>query len=280
MRIAKSEERLRTALGAGYPDAHILVYDELPSTNAVAREIGEAGAPHGSIVLAERQSAGRGRLGRSFASPNGGLYMSILLRPNMPASSVTWLTCAAAVATAGAIEHVLSGAGVRASVGIKWVNDLFLGGKKVAGILAEGHLLPGSDLLDSLVIGIGVNLMRGVLPPELREIAASLEEKTGVASDGIFLAGEAARRLLSLIASPSDASLADYRARQILLGVPVTVRRADALYAATPFAVGEDFSLCVRLADGRIERLTSGEVSIGSEKIARQMGGAGGCDER
>ena len=140
-----SEDRIRNWLSA---DRELIVYEEIDSTNNAAKQWAQKGAPDGSAVVALRQTAGKGRLGRSFYSPSAtGIYMTVILRPSLSLEQSTLVTSAAAVATARAIEKVTG-----ISVQIKWVNDLYLNGKKLCGILAESMLLPEGKL-DYLVVG-------------------------------------------------------------------------------------------------------------------------------
>ena len=152
----------------------IFRYDTVDSTNTVCKNLAAQGAPSGTAVIARRQTAGRGRMGRSFESPEGlGLYLSVLWRPEGTPEDLLPLTPMAAVSAAMAIRRV-TGAPVR----IKWPNDLVLGGRKLCGILTE--LESGGEGL-ALVIGIGLNVSqrREDFPPELRETAGSLVMLTG-----------------------------------------------------------------------------------------------------
>ena len=131
--------------------------EETDSTNRVAKELARQGAPHGTVVSAKRQTAGRGRLGRRFCSPEGGIYLSVLLRTDLPPEDRALLTPMAAVAVCRTVERLC---GVRPD--IKWVNDLYLEGKKVCGILCE-------RTGDAVIVGVGLNLKtpEGGFPPEL-----------------------------------------------------------------------------------------------------------------
>ena len=137
---------------------------ETDSTNRVAKELARQGAKHGTAVLARRQSAGRGRMGRQFFSPEGGLYLSVILRPDVTPEDLLLMTPMAATAVWKAVESLT---GIR--LGIKWVNDLYLEGKKVCGILCEGAG-------DAVVVGIGLNLCtpEGGFPPELNARALNV----------------------------------------------------------------------------------------------------------
>lgn len=152
-----------------------LYFKKLSSTNDKAKELASSGASHGTTVVADEQTAGRGRNGRSFFSPSGtGLYMSIIVRPNLPVSHSAAVTVAAAVASHKAI---LRRTGICAE--IKWVNDLLINKKKVCGILAEGCGLrteaSGTPYFDCIVIGIGINISADtVFPGDLAEKAGTL----------------------------------------------------------------------------------------------------------
>ena len=150
----------------------IQVVDRVDSTNSAMKRMAAEGAPHGSVLIANEQSAGRGRMGRSFYSPPGtGIYMSLLLRPHTDAQRATLVTASAAVAVAEAIEQ-LAGEPVQ----IKWVNDIFLDDKKISGILTEAAFGLESGVPEYVVVGVGINACapEGGFPPELAEIAGSL----------------------------------------------------------------------------------------------------------
>ena len=140
-----TEQAVRAALPPGCPIGLVEVHEEIDSTNMAAKRLGLAGAPSGTLVVAGRQKQGRGRLGRTFVSPPGGVYLSLLLRPAVAAPDALTATGAAAVAVCRAVEEL-----TRCSLAIKWVNDLFYGGKKVCGILTEACLLYTSDAADEL----------------------------------------------------------------------------------------------------------------------------------
>ena len=136
-----------------YP-APVYVHERLDSSNQTAKRLALAGAPHGTLVLAGQQSAGRGRMGRRFESPAGkGIYLSLVLRVPVPASEALGVTVGAAVAVARAVQKLCG-----IELGIKWVNDLYYQGKKVCGILTEAGTSVESGLLEWLVVGIGLNL--------------------------------------------------------------------------------------------------------------------------
>lgn len=157
-------------------------YRELGSTNARARFLADTGAPHGLVLVADRQTAGRGQRGRAWESPEGGLWFSVLLRPGIPPDEVAgWMPrCGAAVATVLRAEFGLDAT-------VKHPNDVLVGGKKVCGILAEAVTRAGQPVVDSVVVGVGMN-RANPLPPELEGQATSLVAE-GVEVDGVALLG-------------------------------------------------------------------------------------------
>lgn len=217
--------------------------EETDSTNRVAKELARQGAAHGTAVLAARQTAGRGRRGRHFFSPEGGLYLSVILRPRLTPEDRVLLTPMAAVAVCRAVEAMCG-----CSPGIKWVNDLYLGGRKLCGILCEG-----AD--DAVIVGIGLNLRtpEGGFPPDIP--AAALDCPV----EGRALARAIRERLLT--ADPYE-SLEEYRTRQLVTGRDVTVHpAAGAPYPAHAVRVDDRGRLVVRTGEG-LQALDSGEVSV------------------
>ena len=169
MEISFKHSKYRDILPKGFT---VKDYATVTSTNDIVKNAARAGAEEGFTVTARCQTAGRGRMGRSFFSPDGtGLYISILLRPTFHPKDALMITTAAAVATARALEA----AGSR-NIGIKWVNDLLINGKKIAGILTESSLSMGADSLDFAVLGIGINLLSpsNGFPEEIKDIAGAV----------------------------------------------------------------------------------------------------------
>ena len=189
----------------------IEVVDRLPGTNAALRSRADAGAREGLVLIAQAQSAGRGRGGHSFYSPPGGLYMSILLRPEIGARQAVGLTAMAAVAAARAAERLCG-----VPITIKWVNDLWKNGKKVCGILTEAALDLESGMLDYAVLGLGFNVAAPAdgWPEDLRDVAGALYDgspspgRAGRAGGGVperllaALPRRAAQRLSGRIPPP------------------------------------------------------------------------------
>ena len=222
----------------------VVVMDEVDSTSSECRRQLTAGAPR-CLVLAERQSAGRGRQGKSFFSPRGrGLYMSLMFRPACGIGALDGYTAYAAVAAARCIE---THCGV--SCGIKWVNDLYLNGKKVCGILTEA-------VDDALIVGIGINLLPGAVPEELSDIVGVLD----CTADRNRLAADLVNEL-TVWPREGDDFRAEYRARSIVLGQRIRFLHRGEEKTGLAAALGEDGNLLVETAEGAVS-LCSGEISL------------------
>lgn len=255
---------------------HIHHYDILASTNTKAKELVGDGAPHGTVVIADQQSAGRGRLGRRFFSPAGcGIYLSAIIRPDecgLAMSDITLLTTAASVAVARAVSQVLN-----KEAKIKWVNDLYYDGKKVCGILTESVIDPKRGTIDAIIVGIGVNYREpdGGFPEELQGIAGALvgaDETAGGTKDA--LAEAIAARMFDVLAEiPDRRFLDDYRSRSLLLGRQVRIfpqgapgSHPDCAQSdnavVTVLGIADNGGLMVQYDDGRQETLTTGEISL------------------
>ena len=174
---------------------HIWWFETLPSTNTRAKEMAAEGAPHGTVLIADSQTGGRGRMGRRFHSPAGsGTYLSVILRPECPAAELMHLTCATGAAMCDAVE---SACGIRP--GIKWTNDLVSGKRKLGGILTELGLTP-RGMVDYAIIGIGINCNQSAadFPQELQSMAASLSMVLGKEIDMAQLEAALIRSLLAI----------------------------------------------------------------------------------
>ncbi len=240
------------------------VYGELDSTNTLLRTRAEAGAPHGTVIIARRQRGGRGRMGRSFYSGGGGLYMSLLIRPELSADKGGSITGVAAVAVAEAIETVCG-----KDCYIKWVNDIFCGGRKVCGVLTEAAIDLESRSFRYAVIGIGLNVYapESGFPPELEGIAGALyaydKKKSGIMNR---LAAEILQRLDRLLSDPKGA-LDGYRRRCFVIGQTLTACRGDTEEPFLAEDIDEDYCLVGTRANGERAVLSSGEVRIRPEEV-------------
>ena len=237
------------------------VHDQIDSTNNRAKMLAEDGAENGTIVCARRQTGGRGRYGRPFFSPEGGVYMSVILRPQVPAERAVMLTPMAAVAVAHAIE-ALSDTNVK----IKWVNDLFLHGKKVCGILSEASMDFESGQLAYAVIGIGINVKKMTFPQEISEIATSIgNECPQDVSPNQLIAG-IAERLVSMMGELENGNfMAEYRKRSNVIGKRIQVRRGDEQFPAVAVDIDSAGGLIIQTESG-METVRSGEISIRLEE--------------
>ena len=261
---------LEAVLGCERMD-HVLYYESADSTNRRLAEyvLAHPDAPNGLIALANEQTAGRGRRGRSFASPkNMGIYLSLLIRPESfgtdPASPANWtaLTSWTAVAVCNAIEKVY---GIRP--GIKWVNDLLLDKKKICGILTQMDMETETAEIRDIIIGIGVNVQEEEqdFPEELRAIAGSLFQTTGKHRPRSVLAAEMIRELDTLCAAWPEghaAYLAQYRKDSLVTGRPIRVITVSGEKEAIAEGIGDDFALHVRYPDGTAQELRGGEISV------------------
>ena len=242
---------------------HIVVYDQVSSTNTLVKALGQQGTPHGTVMIADRQSAGRGRLGRSFLSPGGvGVYLSALIRPDAAPAQIMHLTCAAAVAICDAVE---AAAHIRPS--IKWTNDLVIGKRKVAGILTELALDPRSQKVDYAVIGIGINCCQQVkdFDESIRDMATSLALATGTDIDRSRLTAEMIRSLADLsekLLTDKDAILKQYAADCITIGQEIQLTRGDVIRYGRAIGIDSDGGLVVTYDSGESATVSSGEVSV------------------
>lgn len=234
---------------------------EVDSTNRYLKELAEEKLPEGFTVIADKQTKGRGRYGRFFASPAGdGLYLSMLLRNAGDPRALRDVTAYAAVATANAIRRVTG-----ICPDIKWVNDLQMHERKICGILTELSLKAESAEVQSCVVGIGINVRSGAdFPEELREIAGSIEgEYPDVRVRRAALAAaliEELDRLREDFPSRKEEYLASYRELCVTRG-PVVLRDASGERKALALGIDEDFSLLVEYPDGTRGSVRSGEVS-------------------
>lgn len=244
-----------------YP-CNLKVYDTVSSTMAIAKETLITDIP--VYIVADCQSSGRGRLGRSFESPSGtGLYLTIALNPKFSINKALYVTMAAAVATARAMEKVC-----HIEADIKWVNDLFYQNKKICGILTEAQTNLETGQMDTLLIGIGINCFPYDFPEELKNIAGPISQSRNSFSRN-ELAAAIYNEMISVLADLESRNfMNEYRNRCFILGKTVSVHphldnRATKAYAID---INDTGGLIVEYLDGekkgQTETLTTGEVSI------------------
>lgn len=245
------------------PGHEIHLFDSLDSTNRFAKTLVSDGRVDKTLVVSTFQSGGRGRLGRRFESPKGGIYLTLLLNPDCQLEDAMLVTSASAVATARAIEKVC-----HLTCSIKWVNDLFLDGKKVCGILTEGVLGVESGKISTLAVGIGINFCtdRKAFSSELGNIATSLfdgSDSIPADVDAHELVAVLVKELEMLAGQlPGRAFLSEYRSRSMVLGKEVSVQSGRYTYAALVEAIDDNAHLVVVDRQGNTKVLSSGEVSI------------------
>ena len=256
-----SPQGIRRFLKPEYRDLDLTVLPTAPSTNALVREKANQGRPEGCVIVACEQTDGRGRYGRQFFSPiDSGVYLSLLLRPTAYSpQQATCLTAAAAAAMCQAIEAVTG-----QQPGIKWVNDIFLHGKKVCGILTEAAVGLETGTLNYMVLGAGVNLYPPAegFPEEIRSIAGSVLERSCPEAKN-RLVGEFLNRFWDFYTHPECRTyLEDYRSRSLAIGQNVTVLSAGRAVSAYAYGIDDDFRLLVRYENGDTEALSYGEIRI------------------
>lgn len=241
-------------------NCNINIYETLESTNITARQMAIDRCEQGTVIIAREQTGGKGRLGRQFFSGLGGLYMSIVLRPDFSPDVTTLITAAAAVAVSRAVDKVCS-----ANTGIKWVNDIFLNGKKICGILTQGAVSPKNKGIDYAVLGIGLNINRpkNDFPDELKNIAASIYDTPCNADTQNRLIAEILNEFFEIYKDiTSRKFLADYRERSIIIGKEVLCSYMGRDFPVTVNGINDNAHLIVTTSDGERLTLNSGEVRI------------------
>lgn len=242
------------------PINNIEVYKTVTSTNDLAKQYALDLKPEGTVIVARKQTAGRGRKGRSFYSPmSTGVYISVLLRPELTAEKTLYITTAAAVAVAKAIEKI---SGKEAK--IKWVNDIFVDGKKVCGILTEGAIDFETGKMQYAVLGIGVNIKKpeNDFPSEIQNIAGSVFDTTDKEVSSIIVA-EILNNFINYYKNlASKPFYEEYKKKMFLIGKQLTVYSGKDSYPAVAIDLDEELSLIVKDENGNIKKLNTGEVSI------------------
>ena len=235
----------------------LTVLQECESTSDLAGQLARSGAPAGTAVLAGHQTRGKGRRGKSFYSPPGGLYLSMVLQPSLPVSENSFLTIAAAVAVCRGVREVCN-----LELSIKWVNDLFWKGNKVGGILTEATADLEGGTLQNAVVGVGLNIwFQDPLPSELDGVATALYVKKPAGELRCRLAAAILNQLYALEEAPKTA-LNEYRALSFLPGHRIQVLTGKRTGPAKALAITDEGCLLVEYPDGRRDALASGEVRI------------------
>lgn len=253
------KEKILSYLPGDYPwQDRLHCYESLSSTNTLAKKLVEEGCPTGTVVIASAQTAGRGRMGRQFASPEGcGLYLSFVLRHQ--GQVPMHLTCAAGVAAVQAVEKVC-----RIRPSIKWINDLCWEKRKLGGILTEG--CPQGEN-PYFVVGIGINCRtpEGGYPPEIASVAASLSDVCGRDISPAVLAAallQELQKMTETLFSEKEEIMTAYKENCITLGKDIQVIGGDTVRCAKAVDLSEDGALVVEYPDGSRQAVQSGEVSV------------------
>jgi BirA family biotin operon repressor/biotin-[acetyl-CoA-carboxylase] ligase len=255
-----SSEGIRLYLNEEFSNIPIVVYKTIASTNSEAKLLAVQNAVHGTTVISEEQTKGRGRFGRDFFSPSdSGIYMSIILKPKLNIENSVLVTTAAAVAVCHAIDKYSHDTPM-----IKWVNDIFIGDRKVCGILTEAVTNFESGMMDSVIVGIGVNVKtkKEGFPSELQNIAGSVFD-----DDNSFirnqLSAEIINNVLKISRDLEERSFMEtYKQRSMILGEHILYKKDNSWHEGYASDIDDCGGLIVYTSEGQKITLSSGEVSI------------------
>lgn len=267
-----TKQELNSLMKTKWAGRNIIYYDVTDSTNLRIRQAGDAGAPHGILAVADQQTAGRGRRGRSWESPAGSsIYMSVLLRPDISPSKASVLTLVMACSVAEGIKKNLadrrghSFAGKIPHIQIKWPNDIIINGKKLAGILTE--MSAQIDYINYVTVGVGINVNMAEFPEEISRIATSLRLECGCMVRRAPVIAAVMERLEanyeSFLQTEDLTGLMDrYTAMLVNRGRDVQVIGGKETYRAHALGISPCGELIVRREDGTEEKINAGEVSV------------------
>lgn len=229
----------------------ILLFDEVDSTNNVCKKIGNQGFKN-TLVISKSQTGGRGRLGRNFISNNNkGIYMSLLIRPNINISDISKVTCVVGTSILKILKKY-----IKNSIYIKWVNDIYINDKKICGILTESSLV--ENRINYIVIGIGINLYHQVFPADI--IASSIEDETGIVIDKDTLIGEIINQVLIDIRNINSLEHVEiFRKHMYLLNEYTLLKVRDNEFIGKIIGINDSFELITDV-DKRIITISSGEI--------------------
>lgn len=251
---------IRHGLKAGIVGKYIHLFPEVVSTNTLAMQMAAEGAPEGTVVLAETQTGGKGRLGRKWMSPKGNLYLSLVLRPSIPVQKAPLVTLMGAAATVSAIRTICA-----VPAAIKWPNDIILSGKKVSGLLTEMSAEP--DRVKHIVLGIGVdvNMRLDELPSDMRALATTVAAEAGRSIDRTGLLRQILRELdqayRKLLENDREV-LEDWKSLNSTIGNRVAVRGLNETIQGLAEGIDAEGRLMVKLDDGTTRTVAAGDVTI------------------
>ena len=238
---------------------NITIFDKLDSTNNYLKKLGSQGEKENQLVIALSQTCGRGRMGRSFYSPNGtGIYFSLLLHPKFSAEKSLFLTVMAAVSVAETVMKYNIN-----DVKIKWVNDIYIDGKKVCGILTEGAV-NCNKMLDYAVVGIGINVIapENGFPEDIKDIATAIFPGNSEENIKEKIVADVINRFFSMYNGDDKDYIKRYREYSYLIGKEINIIQGDSTRPATVIDITGDCHLIVKNENGEIEEISSGDVSV------------------
>jgi BirA family biotin operon repressor/biotin-[acetyl-CoA-carboxylase] ligase len=264
-RLIRVPDRLYEAEISGFLDTesfgrNIVYFNKVDSTNIVARKLAEEGAEHGTVVVAEEQTAGRGRLGRNWKSSLGtGIWMTVIMRPQIIPAEAPKITLTSAVAVAEAISECST-----LSPKIKWPNDIMINGKKVCGILTE--IKADIDCIHYVVVGIGININQESFPDELAQTATSLRIEGEKTYERVKIAGMMLNQLEKWYLSLMDKGFGEIRDRwkeySINLGRHVYVNNMKEAIEGIAVDIDQNGFLVVKDATGTVHTISAGDVTL------------------
>lgn len=256
-----SAEGISLYLNKEYKNISIYTYKTLKSTNETAKQMALNGAKHGTVVISEEQTGGKGRMGRSFYSPsNTGIYMSIILKPDLKITDSVLITTASSVAICKAIEKTTN-----IKPGIKWINDIILNNKKVCGILTEAATDFETGNIQYAIVGIGINFStnKDDFPEEIKDIATSLFSDKKHMLTRNNLCAEIINEILFLVKELKNYDfIKDYKKRSVILNKKITFTQNGVTSIGTALDINSDGSLLVKKVTGEIITLNTGEISV------------------
>ncbi len=238
---------------------NITIFQELDSTNSYLKKLGSQGEKENQLVIAESQTGGRGRMGRSFYSPTGtGIYFSLLIHPKFSAEKSLFLTVMAAVSVVETVMKYNSN-----DVKIKWVNDIYIDGKKVCGILTEGAI-NANKMLDYAVVGIGINIIapENGFPDDIKDIATAIFP--GNTEDNIRekIVADVVNNFFDMYNEIDKEFIRRYKDYSYLTGKEININSAENTRPATVLGITDECHLLVKNENGEIEEISSGDVSV------------------
>ena len=241
------------------PKLNITIFEELDSTNNYLKKLGSKGEKENQLVIASSQTGGRGRMGRTFYSPNGtGIYFSLLLHPEFSAEKSLFLTVMAAVSVAETVMNYNKN-----DVKIKWVNDIYIDGKKVCGILTEGAINSDKSL-DYAVVGIGINVIapKNGFPEDIKNIATSIFQGNTEENNKEKIIAEVVNRFFKMYNGIDTDFVKRYKEYSYLTGKEINIISGETTRPATVIGITDDCHLLVKNENGIIEEISSGDVSV------------------